>query len=148
MRKYLRLIVALTLVLPMAQAMAGNSPQEQRQALMEKSKDSAKTVGGMLRGKVPFDADTAKAKLEAWIEVSQSFGDLFPEGTETGYETEARWEIWSDRAGFDAKLAEFSEAVSAAASANPQTLDELKAVAQPVFKTCKGCHETYRVEKE
>ena len=67
---------------------------------------------------------------------------------DTGYDTEAKPEIWTDRAGFDAALNAFAEAVDAAIAANPQTLEELKAAAGPVFKSCKGCHENYRVEKE
>src|SRR5210317_1958863 len=126
-------ISALFLAVAVTPLVAGDSPQEQRHELMEKSKDAAKPVGGMLKGEV---------------DVADQFGDLFPEGSETGYDTEAKKEIWTDRAGFDAELQKFSDAANAAVAANPQSLEELKAAAGPVFKTCKGCHEGYRVEKE
>jgi cytochrome c556 len=45
-------------------------------------------------------------------------------------------------------MEKFSTAVDAAIAANPDSLDALKATADPIFKTCKGCHEDYRVEKE
>jgi cytochrome c556 len=45
-------------------------------------------------------------------------------------------------------LATFNTKVDEAIDANPKSLDELKAVAGPVFKSCKGCHDGYRVEKE
>ena len=40
------------------------------------------------------------------------------------------------------------EKADAAIAAKPDSLEELKKVAGPVFKTCKGCHEGYRVDKE
>lgn len=141
-------ISALFLVLAVTPLVAGDSPQEQRHELMEKSKDAAKPVGGMLKGEVEFNAEQAMASFKAWVEVADQFGDLFPEGTETGYDTEAKKEIWTDRAGFDAELEKFADATNAAVAANPQSLEDLKAAAGPVFKTCKSCHEGYRVEKE
>lgn len=142
------LICTLLFLFPATQLLAGQSPQEQRHELMEESKNAAKPVGGMLKGEVPFDAATAMSSFKTWAEIAAAFGDLFPPGTETGYDTEAKKEVWTDRAGFDAELKKFSEAANAAIAANPQDLDGLKAAAGPVFKTCKGCHEGYRVDKE
>lgn len=148
MFRFVLTICALAFLFPVTQLLAGESPQEQRNELMEDSKEAAKPVAGMLKGDVPFDAGKAMASFKTWAEISATFGDLFPAGTETGYDTEARKEVWTDRAGFNAELKKFSEAANAAIAANPQTLDELKAAAGPVFKSCKGCHEGYRVEKE
>lgn len=141
-------ISALLLAFSVTPLVAGDSPQEQRRELMEDSKDAAKPVGGMLKGEVEFNAERAMASFKTWAEIAGQFGELFPEGSETGYDTEAKIEIWTDRAGFEAELNKFSEAANAAVAANPQSLEELKAVAGPVFKTCKSCHEGYRVDKE
>jgi cytochrome c556 len=148
MFRFTLMIFALLLLFPMSQVVAGESPQEQRHDLMEDSKEAAKSVGGMLKGEAPFDAELAMTSIETWVEIADAVGDLFPEGTETGYDTEARKEVWTDRAGFDAELKKFSEASHAAVAANPQSLEELKAAAGPVFKSCKSCHEAYRVDKE
>ena len=129
-------------------ALAGESPQEQRHELMEGVGDAAKPIGQMLKQERAFDADIAMASLETWAGAAATFGEMFPEGSETGYDTEARAAIWSDRAGFDAALAKFAEAVDAAIAAQPRDLEALNAAAGPVFKTCKGCHEDYRVEDE
>ena len=43
-------------------------------------------------------------------------------------------------------LAEFKQQADAAVAANPQTLVELQPAAGAVFKTCKSCHEGYRVD--
>lgn len=129
-------------------ALAGSDPIKARQHLMEDTRDAAKVVGGMLKGEKPFDADAAMAALKTWKKTATEAGDLFPEGSESGHDTEAKATIWTDRDGFNAEMEKFSTAVDAAIAANPDSLDALKAAANPVFKACKGCHEGYRVEEE
>jgi cytochrome c556 len=129
-------------------ALAGSDPIKARHHLMEDTGDAAKVVGGMLKGEQPFDADAAMAALKTWKKTATEAGDLFPEGSETGHDTEAKATIWTDRDGFNAKLENFNTQVDAAIAANPDSLDALKAAADPVFKACKACHEGYRVEKE
>ena len=129
-------------------AFAGSDPIQKRQHLMEETCDAAKVVGGMLKRKTDFDADAAMAALKTWKKTATEAGDLFPEGSETGHDTEAKSTIWSDRAGFNEKMADFNTAVDAAIAAKPDSLDALKPVAGPIFNTCKGCHDGYRVEKD
>lgn len=148
MLRVLSVFMVLTLLFPLSQASAGESPQEARHELMEQVGKAAKPIGKMFKGELEFDAAVAMESFKAWAEAATSFGDLFPAGSESGYDTEARETIWSDREGFDAVLAAWSEAVDAAIAANPQTLEELKPAAGPVFKQCKACHEEYRVEEE
>lgn len=128
-------------------ALAGSDPILKRQQLMEDTRDAAKVVGGMLKEQQPFDATAAMQALKTWKKTATEAGSLFPEGSERGRNTEAKATIWSDRDGFNAAMADFSTAVDAAIAAKPDSLDALKAAAGPVFKTCKGCHEGYRVEK-
>ena len=139
---------ALALLFLLPHAHAADSVQEQRHELMESSKEAAKTIGGMLKGEQEFDAAMAMESFGTWDHVAATFGDLFPAGSETGYDTEAKETIWTDREGFNAALASFSEAVTSAIEAAPQDLEALKAAAGPVFDACKNCHETYRVEDE
>lgn len=141
-------ICALAFMLPLTALVASGTVQEQRHELMESAKDAAKPVGGMLKGEVAFDAAEAMDSFKTWADVAARTGDLFPEGSETGYGTEAKATIWTDREGFNRELAAFSEAVDAAIAANPQDLESLKAAAGPVFKACKSCHEGYRVDDE
>lgn len=129
-------------------ALAATDPIEQRQDLMENAGKAAKTIGSMLKDEEPFDAAAAMEALHAWEKTSAEVGVLFPAGSESGHDTEAKSDIWTDRAGFDQKLSDFNERAGEAIAANPATLAELGAAVNPVFKTCKGCHETYRVEKD
>lgn len=129
-------------------AVAGSDPIKARQHLMEETRDAAKVIGGMVKGEKPFDAEAAMMALKVWKKTATEAGDLFPEGSETGHDTEAKSTIWSDRAGFDEKMAVFNTKVDEAIAASPDSVEALKAVAGPVFQSCKGCHDGYRVEKE
>lgn len=140
------LLASLFLLLPALPVLAGDSPQEKRHELMEDVGGAAKKIGQMLKGETEFDAAVANEALLVWAGAAEPFGDLFPEGSETGFDTEAKATIWSDRLGFEEELALFGERSAAAAEARPQDLEALKAAAGPVFKVCKSCHEGYRVE--
>jgi len=131
-----------------AAAVAESDPILARQHLMEDTRDAAKVIGAMLKGEEAFDAAAAMAAFETWKKTATEAGKLFPEGSETGHDTEAKATIWTDRAGFDSKLANFGTEVDAAIAAAPDSLEALKAAAGPVFKACKACHEEYRVEEE
>jgi cytochrome c556 len=148
MIRYLLVFAAMVLLFPVSQVMAGETPQEVRHELMEGMKDAAKPVGMMLKGEQAFDAATAMESFQTWSDTAARVSDLFPVGSETGFDTRALETVWSDREGFDAALLKFKEAVSAAVAASPQDLAALKAAAGPVFSACKNCHEDYRAEEE
>jgi cytochrome c556 len=128
-------------------ALADSDPILERQQLMEDTRDAAKVVGGMLKKKQPFDAEAAMQAFKVWKKTASEAGDLFPDGSGTGHDTEAKVTIWTDRDGFNKKITDFSTSVDAAIAAKPDSVEALNAAAGPVFKTCKGCHEGYRVEK-
>ena len=129
-------------------ASAGDDPIHERHELMEDVGKAAKPVGKMLKGERDYDMNVIMASLKTWHEASLTFGDLFPAGTETGDGTEAAPAIWEDRAGFEEALEEFREATEAAMAASPETLEAAKPVIGPIFQTCKGCHDSYRIEDE
>ena len=140
------ILTALITFVPAIAVFAEEAPQEVRHELMEDVGGAAKSIGKMMKGEAPFDAAIANESLRTWADAAARFGDLFPEGSETGYDTEAKATIWTDRAGFDEQVALFGEKANAAVATNPQSLEELKPVAGAVFKTCKSCHESYRVD--
>jgi len=138
----------LALMFSLSPAWAADSPQEVRHEMMEAVGDAAKPVGKMLKGEQEFDAAVVMESFQVWSNAAIDFGDLFPEGSETGYDTEARETIWTDRDGFNEHLVTFTDAVISAIEDNPQDLEMLKTATGPVFKACKACHEDYRVEDE
>ena len=136
------------LVLFSFNAIAGDSPQAKRQALMKDVRESAKVIGGMMRGQAEYDAAAVTEALTVFKTASGHFGDLFPEGSETGEETEAAPAIWEDRGGFDAAIMDWADATDVALATLPDTLDEAKPVLGSVMRNCKGCHDNYRIEKD
>ena len=127
---------------------AGDDPVHERHELMEGVGDAAKPIGQMLKGERDFDAAVVMTSFQTFDEAAAEFGDLFPPGSEDGEGTEAAPAIWEDRAGFEEALAAWADAVDAAIAANPQTLEDTKPGAVEIFKTCKGCHDNYRIEDE
>ena len=138
-------LVALSLTFGAA-SIAADDPIHERHELMEGVRDAAKPIGLMLRGEADYDAAVVMQSLEVWRAAGAKFGGLFPEGSESGQDTEAAPAIWEDREGFEAALAEWVAATDKAIAANPQTLEEARPAVGPVFQTCKGCHDTYRIE--
>lgn len=144
-----RLALAATVLALGSAAIADHhDPIHERHELMESVRDAAKPVGLMLRGETDYDADVVMESLELWRSVGTKFGDLFPEGSETGQGTEAAPAIWEDREGFNDALAQWREATDKAIAADPQTLEAARPIIGPVFNTCKNCHDSYRIEED
>jgi cytochrome c556 len=148
MSKPISCITFLATIAVTALAVAQDDPRHARHELMEGVGDAARPVGRMLRGDAEFDAGVAMSSIQTFVDAAGSFGDLFPEGSETGEETRAAPAIWEDRAGFEKALADFGAAADAALAASPGTLDEARPALGPVFQACRSCHETYRLEEE
>lgn len=119
-----------------------------RKAYMKAVGGAAKASNEMIKGEKPFDAKVAAehmTKVSAgWDEFSKSF----PKGTETGGETTASPKIWESFKDFDDKGKAMAAAATKAAAAAAGGADAFKAAWGDVGKTCKGCHEVYRVQKK
>jgi cytochrome c556 len=89
---------------------------------------------------VPFEATS-----DAMAKWSQRLPDLFPPGTDSGHNTQARPAVWSDRAGFEkaaANLTIAAQAMAKAAAAGNQS-EFIKAF-RATSLACATCHVTYR----
>lgn len=143
-----RIIFLLTAIAVTSLAIAQDDPRHARHEVMEGVGDAARPVGQMLRGDAAFDAAVVMSAVQTFADAAAMFGDLFPEGSETGEDTRAAPAIWEDRAGFEKALGDFGAAAEAALAANPGTFDEARPVLGPIFNTCRNCHESYRLEEE
>lgn len=141
-------IALIALALPMLAIADGHSPIEQRQELMEQTRDALKPLIGMTRGQVDFDAATVTESLAVFETTAMEAPPLFPEGSDSGFDTEAKATIWTDRSGFEMAFMRFGAAVEEAQDANIDSVETLKPALQGVLKTCKGCHDDFRVEKD
>ncbi len=79
-----------------------------------------------------------------------AYGSFFPEGSIDPARSNASPKIWEDKAGFEAELAKFQQAVSAAVQASgkdgPADKAAFVAAIQPAFGSCKSCHQSYTIK--
>ena len=133
------MLAALTL------SASAQDPIAERQAKMEEMGGAMRVLVPMARGQADYDAGAALAAFVRMNDAAQGYGDLFPEGSETGGDTRARPEIWSDREGFDAAVLAFEEDLAAAVAAEPASLDDFRPIFGMVTENCGACHEKYQV---
>jgi cytochrome c556 len=144
----LGLFAAATLAVGLSSAaMAELGPIEARQACMKANGAMMKVMVPIIKGQAAFDKaaiDKAladeRAACEGWL---TWFGDDTKPGG--AVKTEAKLEIWTDRAGFEAANASFLKARDAVAAATDDA--SFKAALPEMGKNCQSCHETYRAAK-
>lgn len=117
-----------------------------RQLKMKVVGRSIGVVSKMAKGEANFDPAIALQAFVNMKEAAEGYEDLFPEGTETGGETEAGPAIFTDRAGFEAKHADFEAALEKVTAAEPADLAELRVSLGEVGANCGICHKAYRVK--
>ncbi len=132
-------------VLLFSVACTSDSVISEREELMEGVRDALKPVGAMLKGDADFDADRVSKSLAVFADAADKIGDLVPAGSEGG---EASPAIWEDPEGFAAEIAAWQKAVADAIEASPQTLEDTQAAMKPIYASCKGCHDGYRIEDD
>ena len=137
--------LAASLALVSVSAVASGDAPKERQALMGNVGAATGAGAAMVKGEVEFDAVAAQLVLRTMNTAGLAFGYMFPEGSETGSNTEAAPAIWSDRAGFDAAVNKFVTDTSSAAKITD--LDSFKAAFGAATANCGACHKAYRVKK-
>jgi cytochrome c556 len=101
----------------------------------------------MVKGKAPWDAVEFSKRAERIAFLAPQLLEGFPPGSGSGAETEAKPEIWSDAAGFKAKMDDFvtqSQQLAAVAKAGDEA--KMKEQFKATAGTCKACHDGYRVD--
>jgi cytochrome c556 len=140
--------MALTVLLGVSLASASGDPIKDREELMKGNGKAVKGVVAMLKGEKPYDGAAVEKAMKDINGSLATFVTLFPEGSETGEDTEAKPEIWQDKADFESKAKDLQAATAKAAAAAPGGLDAFKVAFGAVGKACKACHEKYREEKK
>lgn len=142
----------LTVVLLAALALTGcdrvdpNSPLGQRKAIFKAMLKTSEDMGGMLRGRLPFDgakfADGA-AKLDG---LSHQPWQHFPQVRDEG-DSSARPDVWERQARFQ-DLARQLEGVTGelveVTRTQPLDITQMKAPMDKVEAACKACHSEFR----
>ena len=100
------LSAAAAICLGVSAAIAAGEPQVVRQEEMKKVGGAMGALGAIAKGEKPYDAAAVTAALTTLAEVSKTFPDHFPAGSETGMDSEAAPAIWQNMDDFKAKFKE------------------------------------------
>lgn len=114
-----------------------------RMDLMAEIKEATRGLGNMARGKAEFDPATA-ADLKATLErLSREVEPAF-EAPADDPTSEALPVIWEDPDAFSRTAEEMAEA---AAELRVRSREGLQASFAALAKSCRSCHESYRIDK-
>ncbi len=105
-------------------------------------------VGGMVAGRVPFDAKVAQENIDIAVNMSKlPWAGFGPSGEGATLKNRAKPEIWKEQAKYkemgDKMQAELLKVQAAAKTGN---LDAIKAAFGAAGGSCKACHDAYRTE--
>jgi cytochrome c556 len=104
-------------------------------------------VGRMAAGRQPYDAKAASAAADRIALMATTAPEVFPADSQSGAPTKAKPEIWTGRADFDGLMKNMGEKTAAlAAAAKTNNLDNVKAAFGEAQKTCKACHDKYKLD--
>jgi cytochrome c556 len=143
-------VVVATLALGAGAGMAQQDAVKLAQDTMKANgKNMGAVLGPMFKGEKPYDQAAVDAALNQFVDTAKKLPTMFPDSVK-----DAKWEgdyspspkIWTDKAGYDAKVASFAKVVTEA-KAKVKDLDTLKANFPGIGKECGACHETYRLKK-
>ncbi|NMM08636.1 cytochrome c [Polaromonas sp.] len=102
-------------------------------------------IGAMANGKAPYDAKVAETSAAVVADMSKLPWAGFVAGTETGGNTKAKPEIWTEQAKFkenNEKL--MAQTPKLAAAAKTGDLAALKIAFSATAEACKACHDDFR----
>jgi cytochrome c556 len=91
------------------------------------------------------DVKPLEVPARAMVKWAAVIPTLFPKGSETGGDTKALPEIWSDQAGFQKAAASLGEAAGKLATdAKAGDAELVAADAKALGEQCGACHKAYR----
>jgi cytochrome c556 len=109
-------------------------------------------LSGMAKGELDYD-EAAAVMHGSNIEVLSRYGlpMHFPQGSSTeelGDATGAKAKIWSNLEDFKQKFADFQKAAEGAGASVKGGKSNVGPIVQRLGKTCKSCHDEYRVKDD
>ncbi|UVE18142.1 cytochrome c [Pseudomonas sp. LS44] len=123
-----------------------NSPLGQRKAIFKQMLNTSEDLGGMLRGRIAFDAPRFSAGAAQLDQLSRQPWQHFPQIKDDA-KSSAKDEVWQRQARFQ-ELARQLESATAAlvVASTQQPLNEaaLDKPMQRVEDTCEACHQEFR----
>ena len=106
-----------------------------------------KALGAVAKGKAAYSV-AIPVHAQAIHDAALTMGLLFPAGS-GGAETRSKLEIWTDPAGFSARIDALAAATQTlVAAAKTGDAGAISAALKIVGKNCGGCHKPFRVPKK
>lgn len=150
MKPVVHVAAALALVGAFAAVVHAQSPDRQikyRQAIMTaQGYHFYGILGGMAKGSRPYDKEQAMRSARFIDELIEMPWDGFAPGSDTGAKTQAKPEIWKDRAEFDRLGKEAKVETAKLVSAAGVDLATLRTQVQATGRACKACHDKFQNE--
>ncbi|KAA0978339.1 cytochrome c [Pseudomonas sp. ANT_H12B] len=144
--KRLSVVLLACLTLSACGGVDPNSPLGQRKAIFKQMLKTSEDLGGMLRGRIPFDgpkfADGA-VKLDA---LSREPWKHFPQVREEDH-TSAKDNVWQQQARFQEMVHTLEAATGElviASKVQPYKVSNLGPAVQKVEDACSACHKEFR----
>jgi cytochrome c556 len=119
---------------------------ENRKAVFTLIGNNFKPIGEILRGNATYESAEVGKYVTRVSFLTGFLVEAFPEVSKSG-DTQAKSEIWANRADFDKRAKDFSDHASALSQVVAQgggNSDAFKTAARAVAQDCKGCHDNYR----
>lgn len=145
----IRILIVAALVLgpSIAVSAADEALIETRQNIMDSMREATRAAGNMVRGETEFDAVLAELAMRTIFTAAAGVPGYFPEGTETGGDTEALPAIWENKEDFEERFAAMQADAWAAVEPAKQDLETFTPAFQAVATHCGDCHELYRLDR-
>ena len=115
---------------------------KERMMLMKEMANNTKTIGQMLKGKTPFDANEVKLALERLSSLSLETPKVFKINA-SDPKSEARPAIWDEFDEFTRLSKDLAE-TSLLLARSIDGIDDLRPALKGVSSGCKACHRQYR----
>ena len=115
---------------------------KERMMLMKEMANNTKTIGQMLKGRTPFDANEAKLALERLASLSLETPKVFKINA-SDPKSEARPAIWDEFDEFTRLSKDLAE-TSILLAGSIDSIDDLRPALRGVSSGCKACHSRYR----
>lgn len=101
-------------------------------------------MGAMVKGKKPFDTNVFAARAENVAALAYLPLEGFVENSDKG-NTDAKSEIWQDKADFESKMKQFQiDSTQLAQIAKSGDQAAMKSAFIITAKNCKSCHNSYK----
>ncbi|MFN9527457.1 MAG: c-type cytochrome [Pseudomonadaceae bacterium] len=144
--KKLLLLTCVCLTLAACGGVDPNSPLGKRQAAFKEMLKVSEDLGGMLRGRIPYDESAFISGAGELERLSHEPWQHFPEVADDE-RSKANAEVWQRQEQFQKMARDLEQATAAlvqATTAPPLRRSELEPAVQAVEDSCEACHKAFR----